>query len=177
MPLVPVTDELRFHDPDLREDFVEALFVMERWRRLRGTGAGPQQLAEFHRRHELFFLSRSPKQKRKMEALLAGASRSSTGGLYAAYESLLLETLRYRGTQRKRLRCLHRVLGRLRGVLTKEEREEIVDAVGHYGLGRLPLVVPLALLGRCIKRYGLSLLEGQYFINPHPVELLLRNHP
>ena len=42
-PLLPVADEGRLHDPVLRENFIERLFVFQRWREL--LAAKPQSPA------------------------------------------------------------------------------------------------------------------------------------
>jgi hypothetical protein len=31
-PLLPVEDEGRLHDPELRENFIERIFALKRWR-------------------------------------------------------------------------------------------------------------------------------------------------
>ena len=37
-PLVPVEDEGRLHDPSIRENFIERVFVFKRWRQLISRG-------------------------------------------------------------------------------------------------------------------------------------------
>jgi uncharacterized protein YbgA (DUF1722 family) len=49
-------------------------------------------------------------------------------------------------------------------------------AVDDYAAGLLPLVVPLTLLRFNINRYEIGYLAGQLYFNPHPKELMLRNH-
>ncbi|MGC9195616.1 MAG: DUF1722 domain-containing protein, partial [Syntrophobacteraceae bacterium] len=40
----------------------------------------------------------------------------------------------------------------------------------------LPLVVPLALLKHYVRKYEQTYLKEQSYLDPHPVELQLRNH-
>jgi len=37
-------------------------------------------------------------------------------------------------------------------------------------------VVPVTLLNHYVRKYDKPYLKEQYFLNPHPVELMLRNH-
>jgi uncharacterized protein YbgA (DUF1722 family) len=40
----------------------------------------------------------------------------------------------------------------------------------------VPLVVPITLLRHHVRVHGVSYLEGQRYLAPHPKELMLRNH-
>ena len=40
----------------------------------------------------------------------------------------------------------------------------------------MPLVVPLTLFAHHIRRCEVSYLADQVYLQPHPVELMLRNH-
>jgi 2-thiouracil desulfurase len=70
-PLLPVEDEGRLHDPDLRENFLERLFTMKRWRENLALGAKPGHLVDFHTRHKLLIMSHSPKHYQILGKLIA----------------------------------------------------------------------------------------------------------
>jgi uncharacterized protein YbgA (DUF1722 family) len=40
----------------------------------------------------------------------------------------------------------------------------------------VPLIVPITLLRHHVRRLGQAYLEEQVYLNPHPKELMLRNH-
>ena len=40
----------------------------------------------------------------------------------------------------------------------------------------MPLVVPVTLLRHHVRRLGVDYLAGQVYLEPHPKELMLRNH-
>jgi uncharacterized protein YbgA (DUF1722 family) len=40
----------------------------------------------------------------------------------------------------------------------------------------VPLVVPLTLLRHHVRAHGVEYLAGQTYLEPHPRELMLRNH-
>ena len=48
--------------------------------------------------------------------------------------------------------------------------------IDRYHRGLIPLVVPVTLLNHYVRKYDKPYLKEQYFLNPHPVELMLRNH-
>jgi len=51
-----------------------------------------------------------------------------------------------------------------------------VDIIADYRRGVVPLVVPLTLLRHHVRRQGVSYLAAQVYLDPHPKELMLRNH-
>ena len=40
----------------------------------------------------------------------------------------------------------------------------------------MPLIVPVTLVNHYVRKYREPYLGRQYYLNPHPIELQLRNH-
>ncbi|MBS1127375.1 MAG: hypothetical protein H6Q93_1364, partial [Nitrospirae bacterium] len=55
-PLLPVEEDGRLHDPLLRENFIERVFVYKRWQELEVRGKSMKNLIEFHTNHKLLVL-------------------------------------------------------------------------------------------------------------------------
>ena len=70
-PLLPVEEEGRLHDVDLRENFIERIFTLKRWRELLDEKVNRAQIIDFHTRHKLLILSHSQKHYRLMGQLAA----------------------------------------------------------------------------------------------------------
>ena len=96
LPLIPVEDEQRLHDAGLRENFLERIFTMHRWRIFRRSGAGYKGLIEFHARHKLILTAHSPKQAKLLDALVADGRRKTPERLMETYLSGLMEGLKLR---------------------------------------------------------------------------------
>jgi uncharacterized protein YbgA (DUF1722 family) len=71
---------------------------------------------------------------------------------------------------------LYHALGYLKRALEPREKRELLAAIEDYRQGLLPLVVPLTLLRYEIGRHSVEYLAGQLSFDPHPKELMLRNH-
>ena len=54
-------EDRRLHVPVLRENFIERVFIMKRWREMIGRGITFGILVEFHARHKLLIMAHSPK--------------------------------------------------------------------------------------------------------------------
>jgi len=48
--------------------------------------------------------------------------------------------------------------------------------IEDYRNGLVPLVVPLTLIRHYVRRFDVAYLRGQVYLEPHPKELMLRNH-
>ena len=48
--------------------------------------------------------------------------------------------------------------------------------VADFHSGLVPLVVPLTLFKHYVRRHDVEYLADQTYLQPHPKELMLRNH-
>ena len=79
-------------------------------------------------------------------------------------------------TSRKHVNVLQHMLGYFRRVLDDESRAELAGAIADYQNGLVPLIVPVTLLRSQLRRCQIDYLAGQVYLQPHPKELMLRNH-
>ena len=87
-----------------------------------------------------------------------------------------MEALRLRTTPAKCTDVLMHMIGHFRQFLTSDEKQELLEVIGRYGNRLIPLVVPVTLIRHYVRKYDVAYLNRQVFLNPHPVELMLRNH-
>jgi uncharacterized protein YbgA (DUF1722 family) len=92
------------------------------------------------------------------------------------YISALLEGLRLRATIKKNTNVLQHIAGYFKKRLSHDEKNELSNVIADYHKGLIPLVVPLTLLGHYVRKYNEPYLTDQVYLNPHPAELMLRNH-
>jgi uncharacterized protein YbgA (DUF1722 family)/uncharacterized protein YbbK (DUF523 family) len=175
-PLLPVEEDGRMHDPHLRENFIECVFVFKRWRDLLAGGMTAAGLVAFHTRHKLLLLSHSPELYRQMGTLVAQAGKLPPAELAAQYQPLLMKTMRLHASVRKQVNVLHHLLGYFKRQLSADEKQEVLELIEHYRRGAVPLVVPVTLLNHFVRKYREPYLAAQHYLQPHPVELQLRNH-
>lgn len=175
-PLLPVEDEGRLHDPALRENFIERIFVFKRWRELLAAKSGLGGLVAFHTRHKLLILAHSPESYRDLGKLVARGKELPSSELYERYHSRLMEALRLKATPKKNTNVLHHLMGYFKKDLPAEEKQELLEIIDNYRQGYVPLVVPVTLINHYVRKYRQPYLAEQFYLHPHPVELQLRNH-
>ena len=175
-PLLPVEEEGRLHDPVLRENFIETIFVLQRWRQMLGAGASTAALVDFHARHKLLLLAHSPELYRQMGRQVAASGVTPLAETLTEYQQMLLQALRRQTTVRKHVNVLQHLLGYFKRQLTAGEKEEVLETIENYRRGHLPLIVPVTLINHFVRKYDQPYLQNQVYLNPHPLELKLRNH-
>jgi uncharacterized protein YbgA (DUF1722 family) len=175
-PLLPVEDEERLHDPGLRENFIDRIFALRRWREVLTKKKSRGNVVGFHTGHKLLIISHSPRHYQVLGKLVAKAKDFSLIDLYRQYQTLLMEALKLKTTPKKNANVLQHIMGYFKEELSSDEKKELVDAIDHYRQGYIPLVVPLTLINHYVRKYNQPYLKQQAYLNSHPLELQLRNH-
>jgi uncharacterized protein YbgA (DUF1722 family)/uncharacterized protein YbbK (DUF523 family) len=175
-PELPVTDEGRLHDPALRENFIERLFVWPRWQQARSGALSLGNLVTFHTRHKLLILAHSPRHYRDLGRLVARAAEAPLTETYAGYQTRLMEALRLKATPPKHANVLQHLLGYFKKQLSGDEKQELLELIEAYRREYVPLIVPITLINHYVRKYRQPYLQEQHYLNPHPLELKLRHH-
>jgi uncharacterized protein YbgA (DUF1722 family)/uncharacterized protein YbbK (DUF523 family) len=175
-PLLPVEEEGRLQDPGLRENFIERVFALKRWRDNLAGGRKRGALVKFHSENKLLIMAHSQKHLREMGRLVAGAKKLPLAELFESYQSLLMEALKLRASTAKNTNVLHHTMGYFKRDITPDEKQELLEVISSYRKGIVPLIVPITLLGHYVRKYKPPYLLNQHYLGPHPVELALRNH-
>jgi uncharacterized protein YbgA (DUF1722 family)/uncharacterized protein YbbK (DUF523 family) len=175
-PLLPVEDEGRLHDPQLRDNFIERIFTLKRWREVRSKKESRGGLIDFHTRHKLLILSRSPNHYRIMGHLVGRAKELPLKKVFQQYQTLLMESLQLKITSKKNANVLMHTMGYLRKQLNSDEKQELLETIDRYRKGDISLIIPITLLNHYVRKFNQPYLKQQVYLNSHPLELLLRNH-
>lgn len=175
-PLIPVEDDGRLHDPQLRENFIERIFVYQRWKLFLQEGATVKGIVEFHTRHKLLLMSHSQKHYTLLGRLVADSAALKKDDMISTYIGLLMEGLKLIATVKKNTNVLSHIIGYFRKLIGPDEKAELVQLIENYHKGYVPLIVPITLIQHYVRKFDESYLKKQYYLAPHPLELMLRNH-
>jgi len=175
-PLLPVEEEERLHDPSFRENFIERIFALKRWREILSKKESRGILVEFHTKHKLLILSHSPKHYQMMGKLVAKAREIPIKELYQQYQAILMEALQLKTSPKKNANVLQHMMGYFKEQLSADEKKELLEVIEVYRKGYTPLIVPITLIQHYVRKYDQPYLKEQVYLHPHPLELQLRNH-
>lgn len=175
-PNLPVEEEGRLTDPRLRENFIERVFA---YRRLKTLFAGRWKMGElvaFHTAHKLLLMAHSPRAYVSLGRLVAEGKALPRLELRLRYEAGFMTVLAEMATTRRQTNVLQHIVGYLRPHLDEDSRGELLSLIEEYRIGLVPLIVPLTLIRYFLRRFEIPYLRGQVYLEPHPKELMLRNH-
>lgn len=175
-PWLPVEEESRLHDPVPRENFITRIFVGDQWQTLLAQDKTRSGILGFHSRHKLLFLAHSPAHYREMGKLLGDAKAHSLEPLFRLYGELLHAALSRKATIPKHINVLMHVMGYFKKQLSADEKKELLEILDQFRQNEIPLIVPVTLINHYVRKYDQPYLKSQVYLNPHPVELGLRNH-
>ncbi len=174
-PLLPTEEEGRLHDPLLRENFIEQIFVYQRWREVADAPTAAK-LISFHTTHKLLLMAHSEKHTREMGRLMAQAGSLELDTFIERYQELLMAAMSLKPTTKKHVNVLQHMMGFFKKLISADEKQELLSVIEQFRNNIVPLIVPVTLINHYIRKYQEPYLMEQHYLNPHPLELKLRNH-
>lgn len=179
-PLIPMEEEGRLNDPWLRENFIEKVFVYHRWQTLLqkvGEQKNIAALTEFHQAHKYLLMAHSPEGLKACGRLVAQHDQQqSLDEIYQVYFEKLMAVLGEKSTVKKHRNVLQHLMGYFKNHIDADEKEELLEQIELYANEKVPIIVPITLLKHYVRKYKQSYLLDQLYLEPHPKELMIRNH-
>jgi len=175
-PLAPIEEEGRLHNPGLRENFLERVFA---YRRLKDLFRGRWKrgdVIEFHSREKYLLIAHSPQKLKELGRFTARIKDYKPAEFRDAYMKRFMEILELKGTTRKHVKALKHMVGYMRKYLSSEEQKRVLGIIEEYRQELVPLIVPMTLVRHYIEMRNVPYVNNQTYLNPHPRELMLRNH-
>ena len=111
-----------------------------------------------------------------MGKIVAEAGKNNIEEVYRTYEEIMLEALKFKATPNKHTNVLMHMMGYFKKLISADEKQELLSVLNQFHEGLVPLIVPITLLNHYIRKFKEPYLSKQYYLNPHPLELKLRNH-
>jgi uncharacterized protein YbgA (DUF1722 family)/uncharacterized protein YbbK (DUF523 family) len=175
LPLLPVEEEGRLGDARLRENFIMRVFVYHRWQQLLATGLSVTRLQQFHADHKYLVMAHNQAAYKRMGKMLAEVTADEVKVVSCLYMEELMTALQRPASRRQHVNVLQHLLGYLKRNLDSEDKAEMLEVIGQYGDGIVPLIVPITLLRHHFRRHPNDYIERQVYLTPHPQELMLHN--
>jgi uncharacterized protein YbgA (DUF1722 family)/uncharacterized protein YbbK (DUF523 family) len=171
-PNLPVEEEGRLNDPDLRDNFIERVFTRYRWLQLQAEGITPARLVEFHTRHKLSVMAHNQAAYRRLGQRVATAGRKGFAALCHEYETELMQAMSRIATRQSHTNVLQHLQGYFSKQLSTTDRAEMSASINDYRRGLVPLIAPLTLIRHHFLHYPNDWALSQTYLEPYPRELM-----
>lgn len=175
-PNLPIEEEGRLMDSHLRENFIERVFAYHSLRRFFDRPWKMGDLVSFHTARKLQLLAHSTTAYRELGRVVAGASQISRASLRERYENTFMTALQRFATAARHTNVLQHMAGYFKERLDADSRRELQDVIADYRASLVPLIVPITLIRHHVRVLDVAYLRNQVYLEPHPKELMLRNH-
>jgi len=175
-PDLPVEEEGRLSDPRLRENFIARVFAYWRLRELFAGRWTAGALVRFHTAHKLILMAHSLPAYQQLGRLVAAPRALTRKDLEGRYRTAFMAALSTVATTRRHTNVLQHMAGYFKDRLDDGSRRELESAIEDYRRELVPLIVPITLVRHHVRTLGIEYLAGQLYLEPHPKELMLRNH-
>lgn len=172
-PAMPVEENGRLNDQQLRENFITRLYAYHNWLQLKQQGIDAAALIDFHSSYKYLLMAHHPQSYRELGKLLANLS-GNLDAIIQDYEIRFMQALKHIATRRNHCNTLQHIHGYFKHKMSTPQRTELVKLIDNYRLGILPILAPLTLIQHYLKEHPNDYIARQHYLNPHPPELALR---
>ena len=175
LPNLPCEEEGRLNDALLRENFVNRVFAYRRWQSLRARGLDAKALIDFHARHKYMLMTHSQAAYQRLGRLLSHLKGVDLNRIADAYEAELMTALKRRVGRKRHVNALQHIQGYLKDRIDGDDKKELTESIEAYRREEVPLVVPMKLLRHYFRRHPDHYIDRQWYLDPYPESLGLRN--
>ena len=175
LPNLPCEEEGRLNDPMLRENFVNRVYAYRRWQSLRAGGLVAKELIAFHARHKYMVMAHSQAAYQRLGRLLSNLKGVDLERVADAYEAEFMGALKRRVGRKRHVNALQHIQGYLKVRIDGSDKRELAESIESYRREEVPLVVPMKLLRHYFRRNPDNYIDRQWYLDPYPESLGLRN--
>ncbi|AMO56702.1 hypothetical protein GZ77_03030 [Endozoicomonas montiporae] len=175
-PLLPVEEEGRLHDPVLRENFINRVVAYHHWHQDVLQDLSYKKIGDFHARYKYQLMAHDQKEYAELGQLVAKGKNIPMEQMAADYFEQFMTLMKKKANRKSNTNVLLHILGYLKKSITSADKQQLLKQIESYRSGYIPLIVPLTVLKHFVDVYGSEYIQNQYYLEPHPEAMGLRNN-
>jgi uncharacterized protein YbgA (DUF1722 family)/uncharacterized protein YbbK (DUF523 family) len=168
-PYLPVEDEKRLKDPDIRAHFLTRIFAYAELRSLLEKD-GPEALIDFHTRYRYLLFTYNQSMLRRLERLVARTDIFLEEKI-RLYRDMFYRSFLRRPASKRHLNTILHIVGQFSSRLNKREKSHLYTLIDKFEKDRIPLKPILEFIKSLAYRFGEEYVLIQKYIEPYPEEL------
>ncbi|PID33794.1 MAG: hypothetical protein CR955_00615 [Thiotrichales bacterium] len=170
-PHMPMEEEGRLNDVNLRESFLTRVYLYNDWQLILKEGITARDLVEFHAQQKYLFMAYNQQLARKLGQMVATAGSQDINKLAENYIALAMQVLKKQPNRKRHTNALQHIMGYLKKQLDNTDRQELLHSIMSFQKGEIPLIMPLTLLKHHFAKHPNEYIAKQRYLSPFPVEL------
>ncbi|MDW6005033.1 YbgA family protein [Vibrio mangrovi] len=174
MPWLPIEEDGRLNDPNLRENFILRVFCLHDLYQSVGSQPTPAKVVAFHSRYKFTLMAHDPKAYRALGQMVAMMGNEKQEDFFEQYRLGLMQALSKSASRKNCTNVLMHIQGYFKRLLGPVQKAELTRIIHEYRQGLLPILVPVTLIQHYLTMYPNPYLAQQHYLNPYPQTLKLR---
>ncbi len=170
-PLMPVEEEGRLNDLNLRDNFLMRAYLYHDWKALIEKGITAAALVEFHSQQKYLLMAHDQDRARAIGQLVAKAGVGDIETTANEYINDLMDIVKQHVSRKRHTNVLQHIMGYLSKDLDSADKQELLNSIMAYQKSEVPLIMPLTLLRHHFRKYPNPYISKQRYLSPYPVEL------
>ncbi|TAJ45891.1 DUF1722 domain-containing protein [Methanofollis fontis] len=170
-PDMPIEDEGRLRNRQIREYFLTRLFTLAEFRQVQ-TSERIRDLQAFHARNKFLLMAYNQGELEHLGRIVANPDRKAFAEVVQDYRAHLIAALHHPPRYTATINALMHAFGHFSDELTPDEKTLFLDTLERYRQDRVTICPNLTILRSWIARFGDEYLGEQTFFTPFPPDLV-----
>lgn len=170
-PYLPLEDEGRLRNYDIRDHFLTRIFTLARFDQMR-QNATMAKLVEFHSACKYLLMAYHQTEQKILGRIVANHDNLALPEVLDAYEVHLQKALAKALRKGKNTNMILHMFGYVSDYLSAEEKAFFLEELSLYNQNKKPLSAIMTVLYGWVIRFDVSYLKMQYIFKPYPIEIL-----
>ncbi|RMH04189.1 MAG: DUF1722 domain-containing protein [Aquificota bacterium] len=166
--LLPVEDEGRLKNPEIREHFLVRLFALADLRESLQGVKRVKDLMDFHQRYKYMLMAHSQVKLKHLGRLVAQAREENLEKTLEEYRLIFMQALSRKPSKGQHANALLHILGHLSKHLNEREKRHFIILIERFKRGKESLHTLLELFKSLAYRFENPYLMSQAYLEPFP---------
>ncbi len=168
-PYLPLEDEGRLKDEEIRKHFLVRIFAFSEVREL-FEKIEPKSLVQFHTKYKYLLMTYSQKALKELGQIVADGNLSIKEKIHR-YKIKFYEAFDRKPSIKRHVNTLTHLTGYISSKLNTKEREHLINLINNYSMGKIHLKVIIELLKNLAYRFDNEYILIQKYLEPYPEDL------
>ncbi len=164
-PNMPVEEEGRLNDLELKDNFIKRVFIYHEWQSRVRQGLSCHSFEEFHRIHKFTLLAHDQPCYRRLGKYVADGTKNELNKRSEYYIAEFMKALKIIPTVDQNINVIMHIMGFLKRDITASDKAELIRTIEKYRAGDVSKDVPLTLISHHLKNHPNHYLTSQHYLS------------
>lgn len=171
---LPVEDEGRLRDEDIREHFLIRIFLFAHFRQMIDKNPTIKSLLQFHQDCKYILMTYNQTKLSELGRIVANYKKGQFDTTLNQYKSSFYTAFNKKPSQKQHINVLLHIFGYFSDKLNTNEKKHFLHLIDQYHENKIGRTVIIELLRNWAHRFNDNYLLSQKYLNPYPEGLAVQ---